>query len=798
MDNLRRLRDQLSRIAGGAILYFLKFIRTASDWYFRYVHPFLLEEARRLRSVPFRVWRKYFFRAAFLSLAAALILSGGVYAKYRLDRSEIDSSLSRYKQWLAGGSEMPEKPPVLIYDRDGKLLGEYLTEKQSRITLNACSGLIWLKAAAVSAEDHDFYKHGGVSIQGISRAFMRNVLSLSIREGGGTITQQVARNLFTSRSTPVLIRKIYETYAAFQVEERMSKDEILCLYLNKIYMGEGRIGAEEASYFYFRKSPASLDAAEAAMIVGLFPSPSRYSPLNNIDMAMKKQSLVLDALARDGKIKPREKDALIARFKQIYQVVIADKNSKSGTLGEYGASRYFRSNLAPDVNDYAVNFLRKQIPEEEMEKGGLKVYTTVDFARQSAALSAVRSAVARTRNEMAARAPFPPQVVEQMRDGLNGVLISVNARSGEILAMVGGFGVNDSGTRISRPFDMKRQPGSAVKGFLYAVALDEEVIKEDDEMMDEPISIGGYRPHNWYGGYRGKVTMRQAVAMSINTVAVKILHQLGVNLFRDRMLDALDLSYSDASERFPRNLSLALGSGEVSPVELAMLYSAIVNGGIRIHPRLITRVENAAGETIWEDLSPPDRDRILSRKACASVIRLLESVVEEEGTAEWIARRRNVSRTYLQFPVAGKSGTVETEDSIVKKYRGMRGVHDAWFAGLVPGEVSIVWVGHDRGVPFPGSGGGTAGSIWAAYAQMALTGHIQGEFIQDDDSFDDPQKPGPKTGQDPDNPDDTTNPETLFNPDGSVKEPGKFPEPEEKSRPPVEEIIQLPAEKPVG
>ncbi len=743
-------------------------IRKTGEWIWR------LREAVRGRE------RKIIVRTAVVGLAAFVLLVGGVFVKYLTDRSEISTSLIELKQWMAGGEGAPEKPPILILAADGRLLGEYLPEKQSRLTLNACSSLVWLNHAAVSAEDRAFYEHGGVSWRGVGRAMMRNIVSLSVKEGGGTITQQLARNLFTSRRTPGLIRKIYETFAAYQIEGELSKKEILCLYLNKIYMGEGRIGAEEASYFYFRKPPNELSAAEAAMIVGLFPSPARYSPLNNIRFSMAKQKKVLDAMVRDGHLKEPDVDRLVKAFMDGYRVVLGEKGEASpGTVGAYGASRQFRTNIAPDVNETSIRFLRESISEQTILDGGLKVYTTIDYARQIAALSAVRQQVEGARALLAKGSAFAPAATRHLTSGLNGVLVSVDPSSGGVRAVVGGYSLSYDGAPIDRAWVMKRQPGSAIKGFLYATALDEEVIHEDDEVVDEAVAFGSYRPKNWYPGYKGKITLRAAVAQSVNTVAVKTLHSLGTSKFRSRMAQTLRLDFLESRSRFPDNLSLALGSGEVTPVELALLYAPLLNGGHSVRPRLVTKITGPDGDVLWEETPPSKGDSVLSEEACESAIRLLQSVVEESGTAEWIARQRTGNGTFLPFPLAGKSGTVEIEESIVQKYRGMRGVHDAWFVALVPGEVSVTWVGHDDGAPFPGAGSTTAGGAWVLYAQAALLNRIHGNF---------PGQDGPSGGR---SGGEENKPEKKENHPGENPGNSEPPIPEEirkKEKPPGNEI----------
>jgi len=677
-------------------------------------------------------WKKVFLYSSISFTLIMALMFGGVYIQYNLDKVSIESSLRNYRLWMEGTGGFQEKPTIKIYGSGKHLLGEYIPERISRISLNNCSRMNWLKKATVSSEDRNFYKHKGVSFRGIFRAALRNVLSLNIREGAGTITQQLGRNLFTVRSTPAILRKIYETYTAFLIEELYNKDEILCLYLNKIYMGEGRIGAEEASWFYFRKPPWTLTAAEASMIVGIFPSPARYSPLNDIVTALKKQDLVIETLIRDSHLKSSEKKKIVNEFKTSYGVKSGEKEFSSGTIGLYGASRYFRLNSAPDVNEYAIDFLRKNFPEDVINEGGIQIFTSIDPKKQANATSAIRRGVEKIRAKFNKKSSPNTKELKQLESGLNGVLVSIDPNEGFIKAAVGGYTVNDSGGQINRITTMKRQPGSALKGFLYAAAIEEKILDESSTVVDEPIQISGYSPRNWYKGYKGKIFLKQAIAQSVNTVAVKILNDLGIGKFKSYLGLALGLDFMDYTGRFPNNLTIALGSAELTPLELALLYSSIANGGSSITPKLILKIEKKSGEILWEDISSSRKEQVFSKSTCKSIIHLMESVFEEDGTADWVSKRRNKTGDFLTFPVAGKSGTVQTDEIIRKKFSGAEGVHDVWFVGLVPKNVTVVWIGHDMGVPFNASGASNAGSVWANFAQSSFAGMSDKEFFHDE------------------------------------------------------------------
>ena len=613
--------------------------------------------------------RKYSINKCILYLLyAGLGLAGLIFfyilficLSYFFNRADLALEIEQYRKWVHGTNEFPKKPPIKIYASEGTLLGEYLPERGSWITLSACSNLKWLKEATIAVEDNEFYSHNGVSYRGILRAAWRNLRSFSVREGAGTITQQLARNLFTGRERS-FYRKLYETLIAFQLEKQLNKKEIMCLYLNKIYMGEGRIGAEEAAWFYFRKPPWKLDAPEAAMIVGLFPSPLYYSPLNNIHLSLKKQSMVLDRLVESNVLSLKERNKAMRRFVKRYGIKLG-LEADAGQVGQYGASRDFRLNIAPSVNEYVKKFLYKSIPEDVIQEGGLHVHTTIEPKRQAIALRIVRQEILSLRKKMLAKnRAIDAKKIKEWSDRLNGSLVSIDASSGNILSVVGGYTIIE-GSMTQRVWSMLRQPGSSIKGFLYAVSLDEGQLNLDSLVVDEAINIAGYKPRNWNRKFLGEVELSRAVAMSINTVAVKTLHNLGVGTFRDRLRDVLQLGFFEERDRFPSNLSLALGSAEQTPLELARLYASITNGGYAVKPKLIDRVVDAKQQVLWQasSVSPLSESNLLSSQSCAKTLKLMESVFdpEKEGTAGFIGKRRNENPDYLPFPIAGKTGTVQ-------------------------------------------------------------------------------------------------------------------------------------------
>ena len=666
-------------------------------------------------------WQKISAGIILFTAGSSVLTAGGVYIKFKLDENKIRSTLNVYKSWMSGKERFQEKAPVQIFSSEGSLIGILPVENASRLTFDRCESMTWLKKASVSAEDRDFYSHGGVSYRGIMRAAFRNIISLKLAQGAGSITQQLARNLFTSRSWPLVPRKLYETYAAFLIEDLYSKDEILCLYLNRIYMGEGMYGAEEAANFYFRKKPEKLSPSESAMIAGLFPSPVRYSPLNNIRRALKKQSAVLDLMVEDKHLTEKQRNHSMNAFMNEYKIVTDEEDPSPGTVGLYGINRYFKLNHAPDVNEYVRRYLLERFSNDEMISG-LRVYTTVQKKKQLASIHAIRSAVETVRNKMKKKSAFSPSETEKLLAGYNGVFVSIHPRTGEILALVGGFQIAED-EYTDRAWKMLRQPGSSLKGFLYALALEEGIYSLDSLVTDEKINISGYKPRNWYKGYKGEMSLSKAVAMSVNTVAVKTLNELGSGYYKKILSRAGDIP----SDRFDSNLSLALGSGELTVIELASIYSVLLNAGRKTEPHLIKKIVSERGEVFEEYAAYSQGRKILEPETAKDAVSLLQNVVNDpEGTANWVSSSMKKSR--MSFPVAAKTGTVQTVGSVRKKYRNMPGIHDVWFVALVPGEVNVVWIGHDDGAPFEGSGSSTAAAAWFSYASGGLRDLKQNSF----------------------------------------------------------------------
>ncbi|MCS7206124.1 MAG: transglycosylase domain-containing protein [Leptospiraceae bacterium] len=643
---------------------------------------------------------------------------------FSLKKKDYEQKIEDWKLWLHGkGTNIPVPIYHYIYDRNGLLIGEYTPILGSYIPINRCEKLHWLNKATVVAEDQEFYQHKGISIKGILRAMWYNLKTFSLSQGGGTITQQLARNLFTGHEK-TFQRKLLETLLAFMLEKEFKKKEILCLYLNKIYMGNNRFGAEEASWFYFNKPPEALTAAEASLLVGMFPSPERYNPLKNLDNALQKQRIIMQKLVEARHLTPEAAEKELANFLSRYRV--DPQKEDPGAIAQFGSNRYFRLNKAPEVNEYVKQFLEENLPIEILNRQSFHIHTTIDLKSQEYALQVLREYIRKIRQEnfeLYLRYNLDPNLANHIQ----GVLISMDIPSGHIRALVGGYEIYETGILSYRIFRMRRQVGSTIKGFLYALALHRKVYDLNSSVVDEPVNFGGYKPVNWYNSYLGEVPLKTAIARSINTTAVKTLDTIGIDFFIEELTQALGISYFDAKKRFPRNLTVALGSFELSPMELTILYSALLNEGYKVSPILIQKIETRDdGIVVYEDETSQKNISIVSYEASAAILELLKGVVEEEedGTAGWIGKKKKETPNFLPYEIAGKTGTTQIPPEIRKKYNNIKGIRDSWFVGMIPTNVTTVWVGNDKGVPL----NAYAPQVWVDYMSKAMPEPIEQKF----------------------------------------------------------------------
>lgn len=663
--------------------------------------------------------RRSLLAAATLIAAAALGLSAfvgrGWWTYRRLERSIVQKMDQYYltlsspgrEEYLLESDEVFEVPymasklsvaavPTRIYDLNDRLMGEFSTEKG--LYVSSPEDLPpYLKKALVAAEDGTFYRHRGVNWRAVARALWTDIRRMRRVQGGSTITQQLAKMMFTTRKK-TFGRKVFELFCAWRLESKFTKDQILLMYLNFAYFGHGCFGAEAASRYYFGKSVRVLELGEASMLVGIVANPSRYSPFDAPELARARQRTVLARMAKLGFI-PESAAARIAEdfWRDIEERAAAPKVS------------FWRMtvNEAPYAVEYARRALLTRFTKERLLKGGLRIRTTFDLEAQKAAQAALQTAL-REENRPAEGEPPAPAPIE-------GALAAVRPSDGAILALVGGRRF-DFQNQLFRATDSRRPMGSAVKPFVWAVAFESGGFKPEDEMTDEPVRFrlpGGRRwsPRNYGNKYYGRVTLDFALRKSLNSVAIQLLRANPI----DAVLTLLAEASGAPREELPRNLSLALGTVDLSPLDMARAYAVFANGGRTVEPHFLRTVEDRDGRVILDESARPQGKAVLKPETCRLMIGVLRGVLGPEGTAYAAAQR-----TGFNIPAAGKTGTTN-------EYR------DAWFAGVTPDLSAAVWMGHDdmrlplrRGMV----GGSVAAPAWMNFVKGVYRNRPTREFGQ--------------------------------------------------------------------
>jgi penicillin-binding protein 1A len=521
--------------------------------------------------------------------------------------------------------------------------------------------------ALLSIEDRRFYSHFGIDPLGMIRATVVNIFSGRLAQGGSTITQQLAKNLFLSHER-TFKRKIQEAMLAVWLEYELSKDEILSAYLNRVYLGSGAYGIDAAAELYFGKSAKFLTLRESAMIAGLLQAPSRFSPRRNPNLANQRADVVLKAMADAGYITKDQAKGL--------SDVPPRPSQKPGSVN---AVRYF--------TDWVVDGLDELIGTPDQD---IIVQTTLNAAIQNKAENVLASALR-----------------SEGRDkGIGQGAVLAMGFDGAVLGMVGGIDYNQS--QFNRVTQAKRQPGSSFKPFVYLTAL-ENGWTPDTLVVDEPITEGRYRPSNYDGEYYGEVTLETALYLSLNTVAFRLIKSLGPDSVINTARRAGIIS------PLQPDLSLALGTNVVTPLELTSAYAPIANGGYAAFPYAITQVKEKNGKVLYQrDSVIPTRRVIAADKA--SQLQQMMSRVVQYGTGQAAAQG---------FFVAGKTGTSQES-------------RDAWFVGFSDRIVMSVWVGNDDNSPMKKvTGGSTPARVWGqimSYAQGQQAAP-RTPVITGDDSF---------------------------------------------------------------
>jgi penicillin-binding protein 1A len=544
---------------------------------------------------------------------------------------------------------VPKRPPnIAILASDGSFLANRGETGGRTVSLEELPS--YLPKAFVAIEDRRFYEHFGVDPVGIARAAIRNVTSRGVAQGGSTLTQQLAKNLFLTQERTAS-RKIQEAILALWLERNYTKDDILELYLNRVYFGSGAYGVEAAAQRYYGKSARNVSLSEAAMLAGLVQSPSRLAPNRNWESAQARAELVIAAMKELGFITPETaKTTLGAPAEPV--------RPKGAGSANYAAD------YVMDVLDDVVGTIDSDIV----------VSTTLEPPMQSAAERVLV-------DELNAKG--------QKFNVSQGAFVAMRP-DGAVTALVGGRNYETS--QFNRATSARRQPGSSFKPFIYLTAL-ERGLTPDTVRTDSPVNINGWKPENYDRGYRGRITLRNALALSLNTVAVKLNMEVGPTAV---VQTAQRLGITSPLQADP---SIALGTSEVTPLELVGAYAAFANGGFGVVPYVITEVKTSDGRLIFNRPASGGAGRIIDPSVDAMMNEMMHNVFVI-GTAQ----RAQVPG----WPMAGKTGT--TND-----YK------DAWFVGFTGNLVAGVWLGNDDSTPTKGaSGGNLPTDVWHNFMKIAL------------------------------------------------------------------------------
>lgn len=552
---------------------------------------------------------------------------------------------------------------IRVFDNHGRFVGRILPTQRYWTPIDRIP--VFLRNALVAVEDSRFYEHNGIDVRGIARALMKDVVKGRMAEGGSTITQQLIKNKFLS-GEKTFDRKIKEAQLALEFEKKYSKDQILEMYFNTIYFGNGAWGIAQAARLYFDKNPEELTESECSLLAGVPKNPGRYNPLGKSADVNARRSVVLKRMEDVKFISTRRKQEIVAH-----------------------PAAVIRSALAPTYMGHLRNQLIERYGRGIVDQGGLDVISAMDLNLQVAAEKALTEGV------------------KKVNPKLQGSLLCMDLATGDVLAAVGGVDLSVNG--YDRAFVAKRQPGSSIKPLIYADAL-ENGFTAGTIMNDDPVTYNsgsgqGWRPTNYEKHAFGSLSLRQALAHSNNVIAVKLLDSLGVPKF-------LEFARSKGLPLQKQDLSLALGTEEVTLNELVTTYSALANSGMRSESRTIVRIYDRYRKS-WTEF-PSTVTPVMAPATAYLTTQIMKDVLTY-GTA------KNLKKFSQAHPSAGKTGT--TDD-----YR------DAWFVGYTPQIITGVWVGYDK--PKPGgrgfTGGGISAPIWGRFMRTALASRPPVDFPKPD------------------------------------------------------------------
>lgn len=589
-------------------------------------------------------------------------------------------SLQTYKQALT----------TKVYDRKDRLIFEFYEERRDPVPLDSMPPE--LVAAFVAVEDRRFYQHWGVSLHDFIRAMLKNISHGRIVEGGSSITQQLARNMFLTQEQ-TLIRKIKEALVAVELEKMYSKEEILELYLNQVYFGHGAYGVEAAAQRFFDKHLAELAVPELCMIAALPKGGYYYLPYDYPEKVRVRRDLFIKALHRIGELDDKSYEKALATPIKL-------------------APRKLPPNEAPYFVEEIRRYLERKYGAGFIYREGVYIYTTLDLDMQRAANKAVEQQMLKLETEHnipIVKADYDTVAFTDDSPApkyLQAALAALDVHTGEILALVGGRDYKQSS--FDRAVQARRQPGSSFKVFVYTSAIDNGFTLGDVE-FDAPVLVrmgrSVYAPANWDFKFYGPMTLREGLALSRNLISVRLCRYVGPEV----VVEYAHMMGIKSSLK--PVLSISLGAVEVTPLEMADAFATLANGGRRMEPVFIRRIIGRDGEIIEEQYPEPG-EQALTAQTAFLVTSMMRSVIDAPGGTGSTVRRRG-----FKGPAAGKTGT--TDDFT-----------DAWFVGFTPNVSCAVWVGFDKKQTIyrGASGGACAAPIWAEFMKSTVDSLTPGDF----------------------------------------------------------------------
>jgi penicillin-binding protein 1A len=622
---------------------------------------------------------------------ALLITWGAILFLLVLSLAATIVAYNTYKKDLPSLAQLHNIEPSLvtkIYSADGKIIKEFYTERRIYTPLEKMPP--HLIDALLATEDRRFYHHWGVNLLSLCRAFWDSFWSGQRIKATSTITQQLARTLFLTPERTIS-RKIKEVMTAVKIERNYTKEEILELYLNQSYFGKGAYGVQAASQLYFGKNVEELTISDCAILIGIPKNPSRYSPLTNPDLALRRRNIVLEAMRDFGKITKELADSLKSLPLEIHPTPTP--------LGE-----------APYFTEMVRQYLEKKYDEDALYRGGLSVYTTLNSELQKAAEEVLLTELQMLQHNMekthslrdtsytlvvidsSGEKPVRRRVYKQIQ----GALVALDNKIGDVLALVGGKDFSQS--QFNRAVQALRQPGSGFKPFIYTAAIDNGA-KPTDIMYDVPYVITGedgkeWSPQNFDLIFRGPVTLRKALAKSINVISAKLIQKITP---QQAIFFASHMGISSSLSPYP---SLALGTSEVTLWDMVTAFSVFPNGGIKVKPKYIRKITDRYGK-ILEENKFSRSEEVLSAQTAYIMTTMLQSVIER-GTG-YGAKARGFTR-----PAGGKTGTTDN-------------CSDNWFNGFTPQITAGVWIGYDDKtvIGHNVTGASTALPVWTEFMLKA-------------------------------------------------------------------------------